>query len=439
MDLESVAPSWLSEPLRERVRPYYFRYRSLAADRDHTPAEGWVDRQPDAPKHVLLVIVDALRPDFVLDLPLESTHVVASAPWTFPSVTSIHTGTRPSDHKAVAHSHPDDEEFAMPAQTDADPVFPRVLEAAGYETYAGCGFLMPLLALGGWYQTHQCFGDSPAQRVIDAYHDWRSGRDRTASYLHLSDLHAPVTPPESYVERYDVDRSLPELGRITQYRTDFDPDSTTCRHYREQKIRLHLAAMDYVSGQLNCLLSEVGDNTLVIVTGDHGESLWEHQDHDRQMTDSRPNYCFGHGGTPFDALARVPLLTNDKDLLPTGGWGSTRDIPKTVLGATIEDVEVPGHDWATPIPADRAVVCEGARYGAERKAVYRGERKLIRSETDDVTLTARVTEDDERFVDLPDDVVADLLAVLPDSWDDMDVRASVSGATQSQLEALGYH
>lgn len=416
------------------------KYQSISANRKHEPPNQEFDRQDKAPNHILVILIDALRPDFIPEIPLDFTHAIAPAPWTFPSVTSLHTGLRPSDHGSVAHTHPDDEDYAMPAQTESYPHFPLDLEAAGYETYAGCAFATPFLALRGWYQTHRYYTDSPASSVISDYRSWRRDRNSTAAYLHLGDLHAPVSPPKEYVERHNVDTSLPELGHILQYKTDFDETNPDHTYYRKQKIRLHQAALAYVSDQLRSLVEDIQDDTFLIIAGDHGEALWEYQELDREITDSRPNYCFGHGGTPFDKIARVPLTVSSPfdTPMPSGGWASLRDVPATILESAINDRSCPGHSWYKEIPASRAVICEGTRYGVERKAVYQSDQKLITSQNDDVTLTAKLDAAGENFIELPETDVDRLLNKLPSKWDNMDTSSEVSGTTKEQLEALGY-
>lgn len=442
--LKSLLPDRASEV----IAPYYYRYRSYLADREYEPPTGRRRRADDAPDHIALVVVDCLRPDFAPDVPIEFSSAVAGAPWTFPSVTSMHTGLLPNEHGSVAHTalhdqhaSRDDGEYTIPAQTDSYPALVADLDAAGYDTLAATAFVTPFLSLQGWYQTHNCFGDVGAERVVESYQSWRRRRERTFAYLHLGDLHAPVSPPQRYLDRYEVDLSLPRIRHISKYATDFDEDDPDCRYYRDQKFNLYRAAFDYVSDQLAGLVEACRDDTAIFVVGDHGEGMWEHQEQDRRITDSRPNYCFGHGGTPFDVIARVPAgvsLPDGSPAVPRGGWGSLCDLPATMADLALEGGAVDGHSWVAPIPEDRAVVCEGTRYGAERKAVYRGDAKVIRSEMDDVTLTARIVDDRETFVDLPPDVVADLLSELPNRWEDGDMLGSASDFLQGQLEALGY-
>ncbi|GAA0546193.1 hypothetical protein ABNG02_16435 [Halorubrum ejinorense] len=88
---------------------------------------------------------------------------------------------------------------------------------------------------------------------------------------------------------------------------------------------------------------------------------------------------------------------------------------------------------------DREVLCEATGYGTERKAVYRGNNKIIRSETDDVTLDATVYEGSgEQFDTLSSETIQDLLNCLPDHWDDVDLITETSTMVEGQLKALGY-
>lgn len=424
------------------ARPYYARYLSWQADREHLPVRSTHSPPADAPDHVLVCVVDALRPDFVPDLPMEFTQAVAPSTWTFPSVTSIHTGLYPHEHGAVAHTLPGDTEYAIPSQASGFRTLPEVFEAHGYDTLGATAFVMPFLALRGWYRSHRIFPQADAGTVLDYYRGWRRGRERTFAYVHLGDLHEPMTPPASYVEARDVDTSLPNLGLMSEYTDDYD-GSPECVYFRQQRLALYRAALDHVEDALRAVLAEVGDDTLVVVTGDHGESHWEHYELDRQFTDPRPNYCVGHGATPYDMMARVPLAIQSptgERLTPEGGWASLVDLaPTLVAGLTGEGIGS-GVDWRQPIPENRAVFCEGIRYGPERKAVYRGETKLIRSVADDVTLTAHVDRavPGDEFVEFSPALVAELLATLPDAWGEGSEGQRVGRLVGDQLEALGY-
>lgn len=435
--------------VQEAAEPLYYRYQSKRADLRHEPPARTVRRREDAPDHVLAVVVDALRPDHVPDVPMPFESAIAPSTWTFPSVTSMHTGVYPSEHGASAHTRPDAEEYAMPRQVTDRPTLPAELEAAGYDTYGGFAFVVPFVALQGWYGTHRLYGNERAERLFEDYVSWRSGRDRTFGYVHLGDLHRPMDVPDRYLEARDVDERVLEERELC---VEFDgcPD---CRAVQRERFAQYRAALDYVEEQLGRLLSVVGEDTLVVVAGDHGEGIGEHYERANRITDSRPNGGsgyrgnVGHGGTPFDVVARVPVGVSAPEgdpPLPEGGWASLTDVAPTLLAETVADSrlaeEATGRAWQSRIPADRAAICEAARFGVERKAAYRGTAKVIRSEADDVTYTARVeqSEPGEEFRPIPTRERDQLLASLPDEWEEFDVTRSVSPAVERRLEKLGY-
>lgn len=419
--------------VKRLLRPPYFYLLSKRANREHDAREKMHTRG-EFP-HVLLVCVDALRRDRTLDLPLTFREAIAPSTWTVPSVTSTLTGRYPHEHGAVAWTDPADETFAVPEQATGVQTLPETFERAGYETAGLFGFPMPFVATRGWFQRHRVFGRVPAERVIDTYERWRAGQSRTFAYLHLHALHSPLEPPAEYTDAYGVDLSIDGLARLARYTESFDETSETYRRYLEHKNRLYDATLAYVEDQLQALLATVSDDTLVVVFGDHGEGLWDHHETDRQFTDSRPNYGVGHGGTPLDAVSRVPVGVSH-DIAPSGGWASLIDLPATVTDAVFGTDGFGGHPWTGSIPTDRIALSEGVRYGVERKAAYRGEEKLLHSRTDDVTLTARIDDDGERFE--PIDDLDPLRDALPDYWENVTDGTAADRVVADQLEALGY-
>ena len=209
----------------------------LRADRSHQTFDIDIEPLDQAPNHVLLIVVDSLRPDATLEVNLDNpiTTVIAPSTWTYPSVTSLHTGKYPHEHGAVVHTYPEDAQFKIPEQYEDEPTLPHVPSAGGYDTYAGCSFLTPFLAVRGWYQTHSVKNDAHAETVISDYLQWKSGRSHTFAYLHLGDLHAPINPPKDYTGN-DIDMDLPNLRWIREYTNDFDISDEKCAYYRRNKL-----------------------------------------------------------------------------------------------------------------------------------------------------------------------------------------------------------
>lgn len=438
--------STLRSAAMERFGWLYFSRLARRADSSHRRLATTQLRDPEAPDHVLVLVIDACRPDVALDLPLPFTTAVAPAPWTFPSVTSLHTGLYPHQHGATLdHTQDRSGPRPLPAQYPDVPILPATMEGAGYETYGGFGFLVPFQAAKGWYQTHDLGRETPAADLVSAYRSWRRGRDRTFAYLHFQDLHAPLEPPAEYATRHDVANADRSVRHLETDRADF-ADEAAFRAHREERTRLYRATVEYLSDVLRPLLDAVSEDTLVVLTADHGEAHWEHVDLDAQFDHGEhSNVGYSHSGTPLDTVARVPLAVHSPDgrvATPTdGGWPSLCDVPATVLDA-VTTVSFPeGHSWRTEIPSSRTVFCEGGRFSEERKAAYRGRYKVIRGERSGVTVSAEVdrNEGGETFLDIPSSVREDLVAALPEDLETGGREPPESSQfVKEQLQHLGY-
>ena len=428
-------------------------YRIQERQANHTfknRAQPDVATSSTSPRHVLCIVVDALRADMVSReltpflANLDGSTAVAPAPWTFPSVSSLLTGQYPHTHEAMRQTdNPDnatEAELTLPPKlSETVQTLPDYLAGAGYETYGGFAFQMPFLAASGRFQTHRLYSDADVTQVLDEYLDWvRTRRNRpTFGYLHLSDLHEPVTPPAEYWDTHEVNRDIPN---ITGWDYTDGIDSETAEQYRTHRHRLYRAGVDYVDDQLASFFEELiqkfDTDPVVVVTSDHGEALWEQADFDAEhFYDSRPAYAVGHGGTPYESVARVPLLGYNVDV--SGQNTSLVDVTPTLLEwLGIEPLSaMDGHALSDSVPDNRIRLIEATRYGYERKAAYRDEWKLVVSPGDDEAVGFSLP--DETPTVLPDDVRTDLQKAFP-QWPDGEAERTVDGAVQQRLESLGY-
>jgi arylsulfatase A-like enzyme len=115
------------------------------------------------------------------------------------------------------------------------------------------------------------------------------------------------------------------------------------------------------------------DETLVVLTSDHGEELFDHDG-------------FEHGHTMFQELLRVPLLFWGPGVRPgrIETPVSLVDVLPTLLEALgLEPLpDLAGRSlWGLlgggPDPAERALVAEGTLHGPDRKALVRWPWKLV--------------------------------------------------------------
>ncbi|WP_408957589.1 sulfatase-like hydrolase/transferase [Natrinema sp. 74] len=469
--------------VRSRVRN---RLRTRRADRAFQ-RRTLPDGEPvaDAPRHVVCVVVDALRADTVDEsltphlAAMSGTAAVSPATWTFPAVASLLSGRYPHGHGAVRRT--DDFENAvadmtgLPPQPDSDiDLLPERLAGAGYRTRGTFAMIVPFLALSGRFESHALYRDAAAERVLADHLEWLADRrgERTFSYVHLGDLHEPVDPPADYWATHDIDGTIPDI-RTWRFEDVAEP-SPTVERYRTHRRRLYRAAAEYVDNRLAAFLTRVEDfveETLVVIVGDHGEGFWERAAfHADNFADPRPAYCVGHGGAPYESVARVPLcvggssvdrgsgLTTGLEDGPaladnSGDGGEERrsliDVAPTVLenvGFRVSPA-LDGASLASSV-ANRRLLVESARYGYEKRAVYDGDRKLLASRGDDVAVALSLP--DERPEPLPADREAELLAELP-PWPDAEPteaggasagdrsdEPAVSRDVQRRLDRLGY-
>ncbi len=140
--------------------------------------------------------------------------------------------------------------------------------------------------------------------------DWlraraRAGEDRLFLWVHYQDPHGPYTPPAEYERRFrgpvrdDVRVPIGQRNtakeRIPRYQAFGDEDRVDVYL---QRYEAEVAAFDAALGELLDVLRELGwyDDSLIVFTADHGESLGEH------------GYWFGHGEHVHEEVVRVPLM-----------------------------------------------------------------------------------------------------------------------------------
>jgi len=213
-------------------------------------------------------------------------HATAQVPLTLPSHACIMTGAYPPVHGlrdmggfTLAKSHPTIASIAQAAgYTTAAFVGSRVLAkqfgiANGFETYDDNMSGQAQDALPG------VFPERRASVVTDRALEWlkQNGGKRFFLWAHYYDPHAPYDPPEPYKRQYAQDLYSGEI-----------------------------AYMDEQVGRLLEGLEQQGlaSRTLVVVIGDHGESLGEHG----EMT---------HGIFLYDSTTHVPFIMAGPDV-PAG-------------------------------------------------------------------------------------------------------------------------
>ena len=299
-----------------------------------------------APKGIVLLLLDTARADHLsfhgyerdttphLERLAERGTVFESvqspSPWTVPTMASLWTGTFPTQHGAGV---PADEgaprEFDGPKSLvgfdKSVTTLPRRLGSLGYRSYARVSNV--LLKLGCFTQD---FDEALVERATaDQIVDWALERlpafadEKFFLYLHFMDVHAPLRAPSEDMMRY-LETPVPPrryeafAERIKAW-DGFDAEEALRSSKRASFAKRRIAAydgtlhfMDREIGRLLDAFEEAGlmDDTLFVVTADHGEELWDHWELELETYDasSKPKIGVSHGHTMFQELLHVPLV-----------------------------------------------------------------------------------------------------------------------------------
>jgi arylsulfatase A-like enzyme len=230
---------------------------------------------------------------------------VASAPWTLPSHASMLSGIDAVHHGVNRHG-------PVPLSL---PFLPERLRDAGYATYATTAgvLLTPELGFARGFDDFRVRGKMESlpewdaelsSGVTDAMRWLMSHRDERFFLLfHTFEAHAPYEPREPYFSDFGGDRKAlnggePVWMEPAEYEAAVRPQSVLFRpptyaggvtyikrvlgpQDRELAAALYDSGLAYIDRQLSRLLEYLEsegllENTIVVVTSDHGESLYEH-------------------------------------------------------------------------------------------------------------------------------------------------------------------
>jgi arylsulfatase len=179
-----------------------------------------------------------------------------------------------------------------------------------------------------------------AEHLTNAALRWldRTRGDRFALYLHYLDAHTAYQVPSAKAGRFVDPAYAGPIGlRFT------DTEGARAGRYtgpdRTRIVDLYDGAIRYVDDEVGRLLDGLETrgllaNTLIVVTSDHGEELWDHG-------------AFFHGQSLYDELLHVPLIVK----LPHGEGAGT------VVSRLVELVDVVptiGAVMGLPVPEEVA-------------------------------------------------------------------------------------
>jgi arylsulfatase A-like enzyme len=175
---------------------------------------------------------------------------------------------------------------------------------------------------------HDMLNDKDAERVNADFLKWLEKDERKPffAFLNYYDAHEPYLPPQGFAGRFGP--SGPR-GNFKYFTNDIEREKKWTMTKEDVEIEEaayegSIAYLDFEISQLMKNLESRGilQNTLVIITSDHGEQFGE-----------RPE-LFGHGNSLYFSALHVPLLFFFPSSVPSGERVSEpvslRSIPHTV-------------------------------------------------------------------------------------------------------------
>ncbi|NOZ23046.1 MAG: sulfatase [Planctomycetes bacterium] len=260
--------------------------------------------------------IDAIARDGVLF----ENHFVTS-PWTLPVHASIFTGRYESGHGAGAQH----EGLEPGLITLGD-----VLNKNGYKTVMFCnnGWAMepgPLDTARGIAEEIRYGGlppvppyipsDKPEERdqgsmkAVGVARQWmekNAGKKPFFMFINCTEPHDPYLPPEPFRSRF-LTEGIPYEKAVKLKGNQVDSTiGKRCETFREWEIQRSLvdgetACLDHRIGLLYEAMGEMGllDNTLFMVTGDHGDTLGEHHLH-----------AYHSQNGVWDSVCKTPLVAS---------------------------------------------------------------------------------------------------------------------------------
>ena len=445
----------------------------------------WGCQQALARPNIVLITVDTLRADHnsaygyhrrttpfleaLAEHGIRVDHAYAPMPTTLPAHTSLFTSQYPIAHGVVRNG------MVVPQRVK---LLSEVLQRDGYQTAAFFSSF-PLNRVFGLNRGFDLYDDEfeGADSSVGARRRWEGHRvdglfDRRANetntrviewleqidtkspfflWVHYFDPHNPYDPPAPWGTNYLSETS--DVRDVRRLHALYDGEVA----FTDNQIRVLVEHLD---------ASAPPDQTLLIVTGDHGEALNEHD-------------YVGHGAVLHQGAVRIPLIFRWVGSLQEGqkliGPVSLVDLMPTILGLVgLSSSEIPlqGRDLSAavhglePLDESRPVYLQRRLYEAGRvRSVWRGPAvgrslsvrgskfgvlrmpwKYIVAEEEGTRQLYDVVTDPDEQVDSADEHVAVLteLETLIKDWVDAQTALGslpVGEGTEEQLErlrSLGY-
>jgi arylsulfatase A-like enzyme len=433
----------------------------------------WLAFRPSPGMNVILITIDTLRADHlsVYGYPRQTSpaldalaregvlfkNAYSQGSETNPSLSSLMTSYLPLETKVVRNN------VVLPAGAET---LAEILRSHQYRT----GAIVSNFSLrrgSGFEQGFETYDDHMddrsqtkwegterlAPKTTAAAINWLKAhsRDKFFLWIHYMDPHYPYLPPPPYNTMFLTPQLAPDrwvpFNNSGSGKGGIDSSAQLGnRHELQFYISQYDGEIRFFDQSLGDLLQalrafQLMDNTLIVLVGDHGEGMGEH------------DYYFAHHEFVYEGLLRVPLLVRFPDGHQAGQIISNPVAAVDVLPTILETLAVEPPRTARGrhllLPEPRSIFAMTA-YRSEKMALIAEGKKLV--ETDEQTelydlqkdpneqnnlVTEEVTEEEFNTVARLKQVLAGVMEEdrlglgAPVYW-------NLDDASERKMKALGY-
>lgn len=342
------------------------------------------------PKHIVIFLIDALRPDFlgcyggrrgtspnIDEFAAESVvfeNAWSNANWTKPAVASLFTGLWASETRTLkmVTTLPDGAEVETSLPEGLDTLA-ETLAAAGYRTaaFANNPHIDALFGFDRGFEVYRQ-GAFSCDELVAMFLEWRASLgpgEPSFAYIHVLEPHAPYEPRAPYDDMFGGHEAASRIfgdnagfEAWAEYRDEVNagnivPAPSAIESFRNLYCG-EVAWTDAAFARLLQALKADGtyDDTLLVLTADHGENFYE-------------NGVLGHPPiTCWQGQVGIPLV-----MRYPAGWGVAPrrvrgtaqlfDVTATVSAAAVRrplgrGIDLAGCSAAGRVPP-RVAICEG--------------------------------------------------------------------------------
>ena len=280
---------------------------------------GGEERTPERP-NIIIILIDALRRDHlgIYGYARDTTpniddfshnavvfqHAISQSSWTNPSVASLFSSLYPSTHGCVTYFSPDGKSIDAAFLDHKIITLAEALKEKGYATggFVANHWICRRLQFDQGFDVFDPVNEQkpPASQVNEKALKWIAENRAKPFfvYLHYIDVHGAYVPPAPYDSLFKSSE-VREMSVAEQSKLDYlylEGAKNNLNYYIDQYDGC-VRYVDHHIGEFLRALKEFDlfDNTIIIITSDHGEAFFEHG-------------FFYHGHSVYNEEIDIPLI-----------------------------------------------------------------------------------------------------------------------------------